>query len=654
MCSTGWLLAPLFLKVAALNNIVAVRFPLEAISKPHLSPDGCVEGLFELMKNVTKAVKEDSEMNGVAADKKDGQKYGLLRRICTVLTKVATLFVILEPIWMLLPFAGFLYGSVLQIETLNQNPSTAWLTHFVFPVLTLGWTGPILVVMGFILFLVGAGQIYWAKIRRTGLVTKGLYAFVRHPQYISLTLFGTGILLTWGRAITFIAFFIMMFMYYYLTKSEELTCIRFFGDEYRQYREYTSFIIPGDKLLRPLFAKLPSVKLSTPLRTVGAFMLTLLMSFLLMWLIQSVKHGLQTVPYMTANIPLGETWAEATQIDMIVGEANGIPFLQAGRIAVIRGPYRNAWAVGFAENVLIRLRKSKTLADFLTFLDEPGKDVLIVWCGPYEIPKEPARPGSKAGGMPGGRGPAADPHGPDRVRLILMRCTPSPSATIYDVLTDKSKRKIISGCVAKVNLDLPEGEDFVEADGYTCGPRFPGEELWAFFQKQFAQAVGPAGRAARKAALPGGFSKARVVLVQAPILRTRIEPAFAEEILERLVASKTFRDRMRKTGVGGDIVAVAFPRPGPNWYREHHRKPQISLFVILARLVNGENALLGDLFNAGNRDLLSAFIVPMDFGVPTTEDSVDEITIIGPRRDLEERWGFFLSGIGAGGVRHRH
>jgi len=256
--------------------------------------------------------------------------------------------------------------------------------------------------------------------------------------------------------------------------------------------------------------------------------------------------------------------------------------------------------------------------------------------------------------MPGGKGPATDPHGPDRVRLILMRCTPSPGATIYDVLTDKSKRKIIRGCVAQVNLDRPEGEDFVEADGLTCGPRFPGENLWAFFQKQFAQAVGPAGRAARKAALPGGFTKARVVLVQAPILRTRIEPAFAEEILDRLVASKTFRDRLRKTGVGGDVVAVAFPRPGPNWYREHHGKPQISLFVILARLVSGENALLSELFNADNRDLVSAFIVPMDFGVPTTEDSVDEITIIGPRRDLEERWRFFLSGIGVGGVRHRH
>ena len=136
------------------------------------------------------------------------QKRWPLRRIGSAATQVLTLFVILEPIWMLLPFAGFLYGSVLQIQTLNQDPRTSWLTSFVFPVLTLGWTGPILVVVGLGVFLVGAGQIYWAKIRRSGLVTGGLYRFVRHPQYISLTLFGVGILLTWGRAITFIAFFI--------------------------------------------------------------------------------------------------------------------------------------------------------------------------------------------------------------------------------------------------------------------------------------------------------------------------------------------------------------------------------------------------------------------------------------------------------------
>jgi len=581
------------------------------------------------------------------------QKRGPLQRIGSAATQVLTLFVILEPIWMLLPFAGFLYGSVLHIQTLNQNPRTSWLTSFVFPVLTLGWTGPILVVLGFALFLVGAGQIYWAKFRRSGLVTRGLYRFVRHPQYISLTLFGLGILLTWGRAITFIAFFIMMFLYYYLTKSEERTCIRLFGDAYERYRERTSFIMPGDRLLRPLRAKLPGANLPGPLRVALVFGLTLVICFASMWLIQTVKGNVRTVPYLAATVPLGQADQPAA-IEITAGEASGIPFVQAGRVVVVRGPYRNAQASGFAERVLQRLRESKTLAGFLAFLDEPGQDVAVVWCAPYVKPEKPGKPGMYSGRESGTRGPAPDPHGADRVRLILMRCSLSPGATVADALTDKSKRKIAHGCVAQVNVALPTGEDIVEADGRTRGPGFPGEARWAHFLQQFSLQPGQAPRAASGVTAPGRFASARLVLAQAPILRTRVDPSFAKEILDRLVASETFRGRLRESGAGGDVVAVAFPRPGPNWYREHHGQPQLSLFVMLARLAEGEGTPAADLFLPEGRHLLSAFIAPMDFGIALPADSVGEPTAIGPRRDLEERWRFFVSGVGVGRVPHSH
>lgn len=594
------------------------------------------------------------ERINVGADEREGRESGPLRRIGTGLTKVLTLFVILEPIWMLLPFAGFLYGSVFQIQTLNQNPHTAWLTHFVFPVLTLGWTGPILIFVGFVLFLIGAGQIYWAKIRRSGLVTGGLYRFVRHPQYVSLTLFGLGVLLTWGRAITFIAFFVMMFLYYYLTRSEEQTCIRLFGEEYRQYIERTSYIIPGDKLLRPLREKLPAVNLPAPLRMAGAFVVTLAICFASMWLILSAKSELQATPYMTAEVALDKRRNEATTMEMTVGRTKGIPFVQAGRIAVVRGPYRNAQVSGFAERVLLRVRDSERLSSFLAFLDQPGNDVVVIWCAPYEKPDNPGSPGRYAGGGPDGRGPAPDPHGSDRVRLILMRCALSPGASISDALADKSKRKIIRGCIAKVNLSRPEGQDIVEADGRIRGPRFPGEERWAFFQEQFVRIGETAGRPQVKPTRPGEFASARVVLVQAPILRTRIDEDFAREILHRLVASETFRDRLRKAGAGGNVIPVAFPRPGPNWYSEHHGEPQISLFVILAQLTGDEPRRLEDLFHTDRRVLLSAFIAPMDFKIAPDADSVGETTAIGPRRDLEERWRFFLSGIGAESLPHGH
>ena len=103
-------------------------------------------------------------------------------------------------------------------------------------------------------------------------------------------------------------------------------------------------------------------------------------------------------------------------------------------------------------------------------------------------------------------------------------------------------------------------------------------------------------------------------------------------------------------GAGGAVVPVAFPRPGPNWYKAHHGKPQISLFVIVARLRGG--ASLDDLFRPDRRDLMGAFIVPMDFQIAPPADSVSEATTIGLWRDLEERWRFFLSGLGGSDMHH--
>ena len=585
-------------------------------------------------------------------------KPGLVRRAGQAALKVLGLFVILEPIWMLLPFAGFLYGSVLHIQTLNQHRWTAWLTHFVFPVLTGGWLGPGMVAAGFVLFAVGAGQIYWAKIRRSGLVIGGLYRFVRHPQYVALTLFGLGILLVWGRAITFLAFFLMMFLYYYLARSEERTCRRLFGQAYERYRERTSFLFPGDRLLRPLAGRLPRWRVPAAVRVVAALAVSLGLCLALMWVIDSIKSAVRTVPYLTATVALGAPAGAATPASgpasrpsrIVAAEAGGIPFVQAGRLAVVRGPYRNASASGFAERLLQRLGQSKTLAGFLAFLNAPGRDVAIAWCGPYDKPDAPGGAGKLAGGADGGRGPAPDPHGPDRVRVVLMRCSLADGAGVADALADRTKRTIRQGCVAQVNVAAPEGQDIVEADGKTRGPGFPGEDRWSFFLKQFSERPASPAGAVPQPAVPGQHDTARLVMVQAPILRTRIDPAFAAEIRDRLVASPTFRARLRATGAGGPVVAVAFPRPGPNWYRAHHRKPQISLFVMLARLPAG--APLADLFRPGGRVLLGAFICPMDFAVAPPADSVAQATTIGLWRDLEERWRFFLSGVGGSDLHH--
>ena len=575
------------------------------------------------------------------------EKTSALARAGQTALKFLSLFVILEPIWMLLPFAGFLYGSVMHIQTLAQNPATAWLTHFVFPVLTLGVVGPILVAVGFVLFLIGAGQIYWAKLRRSGLVTNGLYRYVQHPQYIALTLFGLGILLTWGRAITFLAFFVMMFLYYYLAKSESRACARLFGEEYERYREKTSFIIPGDRHLRPLAAKLPTLNLPAPVRVAGAFVLALAVCFASMWTINTVKTTGRTVPHLATTVALEASAQDTPTVlpAMTAHKAAGVPFVQDGRVAVVRGPYRNAWQAGFAERVATRLRDSDTLKDFLAFLDEPNGDVAVVFCGPYEKPDQPGTPGMHAGDDKAGhRGPPPDPAGPERVRLIIMRCRPAPNATIADAFADKSKRRIIGACIASVNIGRATGEDIVEGKVTRPGPRFPGEERWDHLLRQLSAAANVAAHRDVGVVVPGDADSATVVMAKAPILRTRLDPAFAQEILDRLTASATFRHQLQQSGVGGDVVAVAFPTPGPNWYKEYHHEPEVSVCVMLVRRPEGTQP--HDVFSSnGPGPMLGAFFADMDFEKAFSEESITAIRPIGPRRDLRERWDFFLSGV---------
>jgi len=187
-----------------------------------------------------------------------------LSRLADILLKIAAFFIILEPIWMLLPFAGFLYGSVMHIQMLSSNPKLSWLVYFVLPTHTLFPVGIILVVVGFMIFLIGASQIYYAKLFKKGMVTKGIYRFFRHPQYVALSVFCIGIILTWGRFVTYIAFFVMLWLYYYLSKSEERQCQAAFGAEYEAYKKTVWFLFPGEGLLFKLWAGVPKPKLPPP------------------------------------------------------------------------------------------------------------------------------------------------------------------------------------------------------------------------------------------------------------------------------------------------------------------------------------------------------------------------------------------------------
>lgn len=246
----------------------------------------------------------------------------IFSRVGGILLKVGGFFFILEPIWMLLPFAGFLYGSVLRIESVSSNPRTSWLVHFVFPVHTLFPLGLILIVAGFLIFLVGAFQIYSAKLLKKGFVDWGIYRKFRHPQYLALSVFCIGIILTWGRFITYIAFFIMLWLYYILSKSEERKCAAVFGERYEFYRERTYFLFPGEKMLAVLSKNMPRLHLPRLIVLMCSFILVVGFAIGSGFAIQRIRSSLrETIPVIEGTL-LASTEAQSTiRLLMVKGPA---------------------------------------------------------------------------------------------------------------------------------------------------------------------------------------------------------------------------------------------------------------------------------------------------------------------------------------------
>jgi len=106
-------------------------------------------------------------------------------------------------------------------------------------------------VLGYLLLFVGIGlfaqgwrELYRAR-KEKRLVTDGLYAFVRHPQYTGLFigLFGEGVV-HWPTIFSVALFPIIVLVYWLLARSEEKRVLAEFGEEYRDYQRRVPMFIP--------------------------------------------------------------------------------------------------------------------------------------------------------------------------------------------------------------------------------------------------------------------------------------------------------------------------------------------------------------------------------------------------------------------------
>lgn len=94
------------------------------------------------------------------------------------------------------------------------------------------------------LVLLGKG---WKQIHESNgeLVTDGIYAYMRHPQYSGLFLITIGMLIQWPTILTLIMWPILMYAYYHLAMREEKEVTEEFGDEYRVYKKKTPAFVPS-------------------------------------------------------------------------------------------------------------------------------------------------------------------------------------------------------------------------------------------------------------------------------------------------------------------------------------------------------------------------------------------------------------------------
>jgi len=145
-----------------------------------------------------------------------------------------------------------MYGFPLTIYLLSgwlqsRFPGIDWFSHDAGHLLEMmfGWKvnphfGPFhlasFVLIGGGFWIISAGwTLLHAAQQEHKLATGGIYARMRHPQYVGFILVMFGFLLQWPTLLTLAMFPVLVVMYVRLAHHEEQDALREYGDEYRRY-----------------------------------------------------------------------------------------------------------------------------------------------------------------------------------------------------------------------------------------------------------------------------------------------------------------------------------------------------------------------------------------------------------------------------------
>ncbi|MEM2342162.1 MAG: methyltransferase [Candidatus Bathyarchaeia archaeon] len=192
----------------------------------------------------------------------------ILECILALINITPSLTVIINPLFfiMFFPLGAYAILSWPWIilkdlsDPFHPGESLYWLTYAIkidgenifFPSLfRWGIIDLTLLTIGLIIFL--ASFIFWLMNlkRGGGLITSGIYRFVRHPQYLGIILFTLGITIRSLRPISLIAWVTLLIGYLILASLEERSLLEIYGQKYSEYSKRTAFIIPYLKFNTP-------------------------------------------------------------------------------------------------------------------------------------------------------------------------------------------------------------------------------------------------------------------------------------------------------------------------------------------------------------------------------------------------------------------
>ena len=138
----------------------------------------------------------------------------------------------------------FAFESVFILVLLNYM---VWFINPFSPLQLISW---VLLILS--IYAVTAGYLLLkskgkpdSNFENTSLLVKsGIYGYIRHPLYLSVFLFGTGVMLKNPEPAQLILGVINLVAVYITARIEENEMITKFGDDYRAYMKETKMFIP--------------------------------------------------------------------------------------------------------------------------------------------------------------------------------------------------------------------------------------------------------------------------------------------------------------------------------------------------------------------------------------------------------------------------